>query len=104
MPTLIRTTTEGRRIEVIGLAICLDGKLEAYELMPVIDHPNRIAIQKAVPDATHMAGRLALTAEEAEAVRVALENAETQVLADPGAINERFRLAQQRRARAEGIE
>ena len=104
MTTLIRTTADGRKVEVIGLAICLDGRLEAYELIPLAEHPNRHAIAEAAPDATHMAGRLALNAEEAVAVKVALEQAETEILTNPTAIGERFRLAQQRRARAEGIE
>ncbi len=32
MTTLVKTTQDGRKLEVIGLAICLDGKLEAFEL------------------------------------------------------------------------
>ncbi len=68
MTTLVKTTQDGRKLEVIGLAICLDGELEAFELIEVKMHPNRRAISAAVPDATYMAGRVTLTREEAEIV------------------------------------
>ena len=68
MTTLVKTTQDGRKLEVIGLAICLDGELEAFDLIEVKMHPNRRAILAAVPDAMYMAGRVALTAEEAEIV------------------------------------
>ncbi len=104
MSTLIKTTQDGRRVEVNGLAICLDGELEAFELIEVKLHPNRRAILAAVPDATHMAGRLALTAAEAEKVTQAFKEAEAQILASPAAINERFRIAAMWKAREQGIE
>ena len=44
MATLVKTTQDGRKLEVIGLAICLDGKLEAFELIEVKLHPNQRAI------------------------------------------------------------
>ncbi len=62
----IKTTRDGRKVEVIGMALCLDGKPEAESLVPVIQHPNWRAILEAAPEATHMAGRLALTVDEAE--------------------------------------
>ncbi len=102
--TLVRTTQDGRKVEVIGLAICLDGELEAFELIDVKLHPNRRAIWKAAPEATHMAGRLALTAEEAETVLRAFKEAEAEILASPAAINERFRIAAMWKAREVGIE
>jgi len=102
--TLVKTTEDGRRLEVIGLAICLDGALEAFELIEVKLHPNRAAIHKAAPDATHMAGRVALTREQAEIVVGAFQIAETQILASPAAINERFRIAMMWKAREQGIE
>ncbi|MDR3516790.1 MAG: hypothetical protein P4M00_13320 [Azospirillaceae bacterium] len=104
MATLIKTTQDGRRLEVIGLAICLDGKLEAFELIEVAGHPNQRAILQVAPDATHMAGRVPLARAEAERVVAALREAETQILADPAAINERFRIAAMRKAREQGIE
>ncbi|OYZ89615.1 MAG: hypothetical protein B7X99_19140 [Rhizobiales bacterium 17-65-6] len=104
MTTLIKTTQDGRKLEVIGLAICLDGALEAFELIEVKDHPNRRAILAAVPDATHVAGRLPLTREEADKVVAAFGEVEAQILASPAAINERFRIAAMWKAREQGIE
>jgi hypothetical protein len=102
--TLVKTTLDGRKLEVIGLAICLDGQLEAFELIDVKLHPNRRAILEVAPDATHMAGRVALTKAEAAIVEAAYKGAEAQILADPKAISERFRIAAMWRARSEGIE
>jgi len=104
MAVLVKKTLDGRRVEVIGQAICIDGKLEAIDLMEVKAHPNRVAIREAAPDATHMAGRVALTAQEAEIVLKALKDAEAQILANPIAINERFRIAAMQKAREQGIE
>lgn len=104
MATLVKTTQDGRRLEVIGLAICLDGKLEAFELMELKLHPNRRAIWNAVPEATHIAGRVPLTREEADIVFAAFKAAEAQILANPAAINERFRIAAMWKAREQGIE
>jgi hypothetical protein len=104
MTTLVKTTEDGRKVEVIGLAICLDGELEAFELVEVKMHPNRRAIWQVMPDATHMAGRLALSREEAEIVFRAFKGAEAQILASPAAINERFRIAAMWKAREQGIE
>ena len=101
---LVKTTQDGRKLEVVGLALTLDGKLEAFELMEVAMHPNRHAILAVMPDATHMAGRVALTKEEAQIVFDAFKETETEILANPAAINERFRLAAIHRARTEGIE
>lgn len=104
MATLVKTTQDGRRLEVVGLAICLDGKLEAFELIEVKAHPNRGAIWAALPEATHMAGRVPLTQDEADIVADAFGKAEAEILASPTAINERFRIAAMRKAREQGIE
>ncbi|MDD2876953.1 MAG: hypothetical protein PHT60_05095 [Acidiphilium sp.] len=104
MPTLVKITEDGRRLEVRGLAICLDGKLEAFDLTEVKSHPNQRAILKVLPEATHMAGRVVLTREEADIATAALKNVEAEILASPVAINERFRIAAMRKARDEGIE
>lgn len=104
MATLVKITQDGRKLQVFGLAICLDGQLEAFELIEVKLHPNRRAIWKVMPAATHMAGRVALTREEADIVVRAFKEAEAQILATPAAINERFRIAAMRRARDQGIE
>ena len=102
--TLVKTTQDGRKLEVIGLAICLEGQLEAFELIEVKLHPNKRAIWQVMPEATHMAGRVALTKEEADIVVAAFEDAEAQILASPAAINERFRIAAMWKAREQGIE
>lgn len=104
MATLIKITQDGRKLEVVGLAICLDGQLEAFELIEVKLHPNRRAILQVLPEATHMAGRVALTREEAAIVEAAFKETEAEILASPAAISERFRIAAMRRAREEGIE
>jgi hypothetical protein len=102
--TLVKTTQDGRKLEVIGLAICLEGQLEAFELIEVKLHPNRRAIWQVMPEATHMAGRVALTQKEADIVTSAFKEAEAQILASPAAINERFRIAAMWKAREQGIE
>lgn len=102
--TLVKTTQDGRKLEVIGLAICLEGQLEAFELIEVKLHPNRRAIWQVMPEATNMAGRVALTQEEADIVTSAFKEAEAQILASPAAINERFRIAAMWKAREQGIE
>lgn len=103
-PTLVKVTQDGRRLEVVGLAICLDGRLEAFELIEVKLHPNRRAIWNLMPEATHMAGRVALTQREADIVNEAFKRAESEILASPAAINERFRIAAMWKAREQGIE
>ncbi|WP_027555688.1 hypothetical protein [Bradyrhizobium sp. Cp5.3] len=104
MPTFVKLTQDGRKLEVTGLAITLGGELESDSLIEVKDHPYRRAIWAAVPDASHMAGRVPLTREEAEIVIEALRNAQTTLLASPVAIHERFRVAAMMKARDQGIE
>ena len=102
--TLVKTTQDGRKLEVIGLAICLDGELEAFELIEVKLHPNRRAIRAVASDAMYVAGRVTLTREEADIVFNAFKEAEAEILANPVAINERFRIAAMWKAREQGIE
>ena len=104
MATLVKVTQDGRKLEVIGLAICLSGELEAFELIEVKLHPNRRAILKVLPEATHLAGRVALTQEEAAIIEAAFKKAEAEILASQAAINERFRIAAMWKAREQGIE
>jgi hypothetical protein len=104
MATLVKITQDGRKLEVAGLAILLAGALEAFELIEVKLHPNRRAILEVLPEATHMAGRVALTQAEADIVFQAFKDAEAQILADPIAIGERFRIAAMWKAREQGIE
>jgi hypothetical protein len=101
---LIKITQDGRKLEANGLAITLDGKLEAIELMEVKTHPNRGAILAVMPDASYIAGRVALTREEAQIVFDTFKETEAEILANPLAIQERFRIAAIHRARTEGIE
>jgi hypothetical protein len=104
MATLVKITQDGRKLVVVGLAITLGGKLEANELVEVKDHPYRRAIRSAAPEATHMAGRVPLTQEEADIVLAAFKRAEADMLANPVAIHERFRIAAMMKAREQGIE
>lgn len=104
MATLVKTTQDGRKLEVVGMAILLGGKLEADELTPVLDHPNRYAILKVMPEAAYLAGRVALTAEEAEIAKAALAKGQDQFMTNPMAIEERFRMAARRREAELGIE
>ena len=102
--TFVRTTEDGRKVEVIGNAVCLNGVEEAFSLIPVEEHPNRQAIKRAVPDATHVAGRLALTLNEAGICHCALMAARQDFDPSPKAVMERLRLAVIEKARMEGIE
>lgn len=102
--TWVKTTEDGRKLEVIGLAICLDGQLEAFELIEVKMHPNRRKIWTVMPEATHMAGRVPLTQAQADIVAQAFDAAQADILANPAAINERFRIAAMWKAREQGIE
>jgi len=102
--TLVKTTQDGRKLEVSGLAILFDGELEAFELIEVKLHPNRRKILEVSPDAVYMAGRVTLTREEGEIVFKAFKEAEAEILANPAAINERFRIAMMWKAREQGIE
>ncbi len=94
MTTLIKTTLDGRKLEVIGVTLCLAGIREADELVPVEQHPNRVAILAAVPGATHVAGRLPLTAEEATMARLALAAGREAEGNTPKALAERIRMTQ----------
>ena len=94
MSTYIKSTEDGRKVKVIEQAIWLDGKKEATSLIPVSQHPNRTAILNAVPNATHMAGRLPLTAEEAAIAQAALDAARVAYESSPKGLAERMRKAQ----------
>lgn len=93
MSVHIKTTQDGRKVEVIGRTICLDGKPEAEHLVAVIQHPNWRAILHAAPDATHMAGRLPLTVDEAEKAQLAMNAAREDYEKSPAGCAERARLA-----------
>ncbi|MCT2398896.1 hypothetical protein [Novosphingobium mangrovi (ex Huang et al. 2023)] len=104
MATLIKTTQDGRRVEVIGLAVTLDGRPESMDVTDIITHPRKLQIMHAAPEATHVAGRIALTREEAEKAKAALLENQAQVAANPRYAAARFQAAINSRAWQEGIE
>lgn len=103
-PVLVRLTQDGRKVEVIGGWVCLGGTREAESLIPLADHPNRQAIARAVPGATHMAGRVPLTHEQAAIAQGAMTAAQRDFDASPAGIAQRIRLAVWAKAAAEGAE
>jgi hypothetical protein len=100
----VKTTEDGRRVEIIDGWVCLAGVREANSLVPLIEHPNRQAIQRAVPGATHMAGRLPLTHAETAIAQGAMEVERRNFDASPSGITQRIRHAVWAKAHAEGIE
>lgn len=102
--TLVRVTSDGRRVEVIGTQVCLDGLPEADALVVLDEHPNRHAILRAAPLATHMAGRLPLTMAEASVAQAALRRAQGGFDGSAGAARERLRQVHWHRAIADGAE
>jgi hypothetical protein len=102
-PVFIRTTSDGRKIEVINGKVCLNGKPVADSLTDVKVHPNKESILFTLPNAAFMAGPIVLTAEEASVVRGALEAAKPGVK-DRVTIEERFRKSWNKRAFEMGIE
>jgi len=103
-PVMIRTTRDGRRIEVIGRHVCLDGRPEADALVVLDEHPNRQAILKAVPLATHVAGRLPLTLAEASVAQAALRRANDRFDGSAQAARERLRQVVWRKSVTDGVE
>jgi hypothetical protein len=104
MPTLIKMTQDGRKVEVIGSMVCLDGKPESWEVVDLINHPRKWQILMAMQEATHVAGRIPLTAQEAELAKKALWDNQAAAAANPSAVAARLQAAMNRRAWSEGIE
>ena len=102
--TFIKSTQDGRKVEVIDGWVCLAGAREADSLIPMEEHPNRQAISRAVPGATHAAGRLPLTLAEAAVAQGALSAAQRIFDASPAGITQRLRHAVWAKAAAEGVE
>lgn len=100
----VKTTQDGRLVEVIDGVVCLAGSEEAWELIPVGEHPNRQAILRAVPNASHMAGRVPLTLNEAGIAQGAIMRARQEVDPNPIAVMERMRRVIHEKAWKEGIE
>jgi hypothetical protein len=103
-PTFIKTTQDGRKVEVIDGWVCLAGVHEANNLVPMDEHPNRQAIMRAVPGASHAAGRLPLTLVEAAMAQQALSAEQREFDASPSGITQRIRQAVWAKATAEGVE
>lgn len=101
---LVKTTLDGRRVEVIGGWLCLDGRPEADSLVVIDEHPNRAAILRAVPGATHVGGRLPLTLAEASVAQAALRRAQDRFDGSEAAVRERLRQLVWQKAFAEGVE
>lgn len=100
----IKTTQDGRRVEVVDGWVCLAGVREADSLIALDEHPNRQAIARAVPGAAYVAGRLPLTLSEASAAQDALSAARRVFDASPMGITQRIRQAIWAKATAEGVE
>jgi hypothetical protein len=100
----IKTTQDGRKVEVIDGWVCLGGVREADNLIPMDEHPNRQAIARSVPGATHVAGRLPLILSEAAVAQGALSVAQRQFDASPAGITQRLRKAVWAKTAAEGVE
>jgi hypothetical protein len=100
----VRTTHDGRAVEVIAGWLCLDGKAEARELVVLDEHPNRQAIRRLVPGATHIGGRLPLTMAEASVAQAALRRQQDCFDGSAQAVRERLRNAVWQKTCAEGAE
>jgi hypothetical protein len=103
-PVLIKTTLDGRAVEVVGGWVCLSGQPETDHLVALEEHPNRQAILRAVPRATHMAGRLPLTLAEASVAQAALRRAQDSFDGSPKAVAERMRRAVWQKVSADGAD
>lgn len=100
----VKTTLDGRRVEVLDGWVCLDGRPEASALVALDEHPNRQAILRAVPLATHMAGRLPLTLAEASTAQAALRRMQDRFDGSPQAVAERLRRAAWLRGQTDGLD
>lgn len=103
-PVLVKLTQDGRKVEVIDGWVCLGGVREADHLVPLLEHPNRQAIARSVPGATHVAGRLPLTHEETAIAQAAMSAAQRAFDASPSGVAQRIRLAVWAKTAAEGVE
>jgi hypothetical protein len=101
---LVKLTRDGRRVEVIGRHLCLDGVPETDTLTVLDEHPNRQAILQAVPRATHVGGRLPLTLAEASVAQAALRAAQDRFDGSTAAVQARMRQAVWGKTLADGAE
>lgn len=103
-PVYVKHTLDGRKVEVIAGRICLDGQPEADHLVVLDEHPNRQAILKIQPKATHMAGRLPLTMAETSVAQAVMRRVNDPFDGSPQAVTERLRRAMWQKVFAEGAE
>lgn len=100
----VKHLSDDRVVEVIGRWVCIDGQPEADRLVVIDEHPNRQAILKVVPGATHVAGRLPLTMPQASTAQAALRRAHDSFDGSRQAVTERLRNAVWQKVFAEGAE
>ena len=103
-PVYVKHLSDERVVEVIGRHVCIDGRPEADHLVVIGEHPNRQAILRAVPGATHVAGRVPLTMPQASVAQAALRRAHDTFDGSTHAINERLRRAVWQKVFADGAE
>ena len=103
-PVYVKHLSDERVVEVIGRHVCIDGRPEADHLVVIDEHPNRQAILRAVPGATHVAGRVPLTMPQASVAEAALRRAHDTFDGSTHAINERLRRAVWQKVFADGAE
>jgi hypothetical protein len=103
-PGYVKHLFDDRLVEVIGRQVCIAGEPEANELVMIDQHPNRQAILRAVPGATHVAGRVPLTMPQASVAQAALRRAHDTFDGSPHAVRERMRHAVWQKVFADGAE
>ena len=101
---LVKYTLDDRKVEVIDGWLCLDGRPEVKELVVLDEHPNRQAILKVQPKATHMGGRLPLTMPEASVAQAAMRRMQDRFDGSAQAVSERLRNAVWQKSFAEGAD
>jgi len=103
-PVYVKTLLDDRKVEVIGRWVCIAGEPEADALVVIDEHPNRQAILRAVPGATHVAGRVPLRMAEASVAQAALRRAHDVFDSSPRAIEARLRQAVWQKVLADGVD
>ena len=100
----VKHLADDRVVEVIGRHVCIEGQPETDHLVVIDEHPNRQAILRVVPGATHVAGRVPLTMPQASTAQAALRRAHDCFDGSPQAVAERLRQAVWQKVFAEGAE
>ena len=100
----VKWTLDDRKVEVIDGWVCLEGVREVAELTALEEHPNRQAILRALPGASHMAGRIALTLPEASVAQAALRRHQDTFDGSPRAVQARMQQAVWQKVFADGAD